>query len=290
MSIGSVRIRGKRAGSSKGGSSVPRSDSQREDDHPRARTVIAFFQFAGVGQDETRGVEIADACHAEMPFDIDRNGFTVLRTDIDNADFQAPGVIGPSYYPRVEQLLCTAFGAHSVVVLDHIFRKSVGRSVELFPHLAQAATQHGLSSPDCRVDGGETEAGAGALLRRALGKRADALLQHRVMIVTIWRPIDVMARLAVCDAETVAYQDLAATAPKYPEDHDDPVRASLGFSRHHRWFDFPRLRSDEVLVMKDYDSADDGRATRCFRAAIACDPGMGDASIEVRAAVIFPTS
>ncbi len=42
--------------------------------------------------------------------------------------------------------------------------------------------------------------------------------------------------------------------------------------------------------MKDYDSAEDGRATRCFRVAMEGDPAIMDASIEVRAAVVFSES
>jgi hypothetical protein len=48
------------------------------------------------------------------------------------------------------------------------------------------------------------------------------------------------------------------------------------------------LQSDEIVVMKDYDSAADGRATRCFRVAIEGEPAIMDASIEVRVVVVFP--
>jgi hypothetical protein len=35
---------------------------------------------------------------------------------------------------------------------------------------------------------------------------------------------------------------------------------SVGYNPRHRWFYYPRLRIDEALVFKCFDSATDGRA------------------------------
>jgi hypothetical protein len=118
-------------------------------------------------------------------------------------------------------------------------------------------------------------------------QQANELLRHRVMLVTVWRPVGVAARLAVCDARTVAYEDLAATAPDCIDDGGDHVRPTLSFSTRQDWFYFPDHIGNGMLILKDYDSINDGRAQRCFRAAIGTGAGGRNASIEVRAVVVF---
>jgi hypothetical protein len=234
------------------------------------------------------GLTIKYAEDAQTHFDLDQSGFAIVNAACDEVDFHDAGRIRESYYPVVERLLRDAFDGARVIALSHTFRRSVPLSVELFPIYATVARRVVVRPPTRRVLGGETEHAVKAMLRYKLGeKHADALLRNRVMLVTVWRPVGAVARLAVCDVRTVAYEDLAAITPDCIDDGDDHVRPALSFGSRQNWYCFPTRPGNDVLILKDYDSIDDGRSQRCFRFAIVNGAGSGNASIEVRAVVGF---
>lgn len=125
-----------------------------------------------------------------------------------------------------------------------------------------------------------------------LPDEADELLQGRVQIINVWRPIKQVLRdpLAVAEAGSVAEDDLVPVGLIYP------TRKGSTFSvRHnpdHRWFYKYGLRPDEVILIKCFDTKLDGRARRVPHTAFN-DPTAGDdvpsrESIEVRALVFHP--
>ena len=64
--------------------------------------------------------------------------------------------------------------------------------------------------------------------------------------------------LAIADARSVAPGDLLVAERRYPHRVGQTYRVK--YSPHQRWYYFPRMRRDEALVFKVYDSAKDGRA------------------------------
>ena len=98
-------------------------------------------------------------------------------------------------------------------------------------------------------------------VRDLLPEEAEALLKNRFAVINVWRPIRGPVEempLAVCDARSIARRDLVPTDLKYP-DRTGEVH-SLAFNPAHRWFFIPAHGGDEVILLKCYDSADDGRA------------------------------
>jgi hypothetical protein len=95
--------------------------------------------------------------------------------------------------------------------------------------------------------------------------------------------------LAVCDARSIAPTDLVPTDLRYPDRTGEVY--SLAFNPAHRWFYFPRMQASEVMLLKCYDSAQDGRAR--FTAHGAFDDPNTPAgtpareSIEVRTLAFF---
>lgn len=80
-------------------------------------------------------------------------------------------------------------------------------------------------------------------------------------MINLWRPIRgplVDAPLAVCDAGSVEPGDLIPTDLIYQERIGETY--SVTYRASHRWYYFSRMRVDEVLLLKCYDSATDGRA------------------------------
>ncbi len=94
---------------------------------------------------------------------------------------------------------------------------------------------------------------------------AAARLRQRFAIINVWRALDVVERLplALCDARTIAPDDLVPSDLVYRDKVGETY--SVVANPAHRWFYFPRLRADEVLLLKIYDSLDDGRGGRGAR-------------------------
>jgi hypothetical protein len=110
--------------------------------------------------------------------------------------------------------------------------------------------------------------------------------------VNVWRPIRGPLRdapLAVCDAQSVAPDDWVPQDLVYP-DRTGEIFA-LTYNPSHRWFYAPAMRTDEVLLLKCFDSARDGRARFMPHTAFEDPTTPPDVlpreSIELRALVFF---
>ncbi len=109
-------------------------------------------------------------------------------------------------------------------------------------------------------------------------------------MINVWRPIRgpiEATPLALCDARSIDSGDFVYLV----------YRGKVGetywftYNPSHRWFYFPRLDRNEVILLKCYDSKEDGRAR--FTAHTAFDDPTSSPnaapreSIEVRALVFF---
>jgi hypothetical protein len=98
-------------------------------------------------------------------------------------------------------------------------------------------------------------------VRDLMGEEAEELLRHRFEIVNVWRPIRGPLRdapLAVCDATSVAFTDFVPSDLVYRDRTGETYR--VRYNPLHRWFYLPGMRADEAILIKCYDSAQDGRA------------------------------
>jgi hypothetical protein len=130
-------------------------------------------------------------------------------------------------------------------------------------------------------------------VRDLIPDEADELLKGRVQIVNFWRPIRGPLRdapLAVCDARTVAFEELVASDLVYP--HRVGETHSVKFNPAHRWFYVPEMTADEILLLKCFDSKTDGRARFAPHTAFVDPTTPADAapreSIELRTLVFHP--
>ena len=129
-------------------------------------------------------------------------------------------------------------------------------------------------------------------MRDLLPDEADALLQKRFAIIQVWRAINqpiVSNPLAVADARSVAFDDLLIAERRYPNRIGQTYR--LRYNAAHRWFYFPKMRRDEALVFKVFDSAKEGCSRFTPHTSFidpATPPGAPPRqSIEARALVFF---
>jgi hypothetical protein len=113
---------------------------------------------------------------------------------------------------------------------------------------------------------------------------AEALLENRVAVVQVWRPIRgpvLSSPLAICDAQSVRPDDLIP-AERHHKDRVGEIY-QLAFNPQHRWFWFPEMQRDEALIFKCYDSEKDGRAR--FTAHASFDDPATPANAPVRESI-----
>ncbi|MCX5544117.1 CmcJ/NvfI family oxidoreductase [Paraburkholderia sp. CNPSo 3076] len=216
---------------------------------------------------------------------LDRNGFQLVSHRSAVSDFSDDTLIRCVYRPEAEALLRNLTGAEKVIVFDHTIRDSANGS-----HANPA-----LRLPARRVHNDQTfVSGPRRVLDHLDAEEAQQRLQHRFAIVNLWRPLRVVEQLplALCDARSIAAADLV------PSDHvyRDQTGETFSFlaNPQHRWYFFPRLRPDEVLLLKIYDSLEDGTARLTAHTAFEDPTSQADAparrSIELRALLFWPAS
>src|SRR6185312_4310684 len=90
---------------------------------------------------------------------------------------------------------------------------------------------------------------------------ADSLLGGRMQIINLWRairgPLESMP-LALCDARSVRPEQIVSVEMVMGDRSFEVFR--LIHDASHYWFYFPRMTPDEVVLLKCYDSLEDGRA------------------------------
>ena len=201
------------------------------------------------GAEDRRRVEILDGRQASL--DVDANGFRLVQHRSAVRDFFDAEELKRVYYPEVEALVAQHTGAQRVVVFDHTLRS--GDEAEREANL--------LREPVLSAHNDYTEWSGPQRVRELMGDEAERLLGRRFAIVQVWRPISSPLEshpLAMADARSVAAGDLLVAERRYPHRVGQTYR--LRYSPAHRWFYFPRMRRDEAIVFKVYDSEKDGRA------------------------------
>ena len=202
---------------------------------------------------ESHIMPIHDARPFASDINLDREGFAVLPHQTAVRDFYDDDEVRRVYYPEAERLLQRVTGANRVFVFDHTVRRRVAGVAD---RAAGAPRQ-----PVGRVHVDHTEQSGPQRIRDFLGEQAKDLLRGRAQVINVWRPIRGPLRdapLAVCDAGSVAPDDLIASDLVYRDRVGETY--SVRYRAQHRWFYVPEMRSDEVLLLKCYDSARDGRA------------------------------
>jgi hypothetical protein len=225
-------------------------------------------------------MEVADGRGRQTS--LDENGFVFVEHQTAVRDFLDKAELERVYYPEVSELVRRLAGASRVVVFDHTLRS--GDEGEREAKL--------LREPVLSAHNDYTEWSGPNRVRALLPDEAEGLLKRRFAIIQVWRAINRPIEsnpLAIADAKSVVPEDLLIAERRYPQRVGQTYR--LKHNPAHRWFYFPRMRRDEALVFKVYDSEKDGRAR--FTPHTSFDdpttpPGAPPRqSIEARALVFF---
>jgi hypothetical protein len=239
--------------------------------------VETRLNYTGEGGFSPKPVPVYDARPLLDHLTLDRQGFVLRRHRTAVSDFFDPPRVRSVYYPEVEQLLKEATGATKAMAFEHDVR-----SVSATERDATGARQAVKVVHD-----DYTEKSAPERVRLYIPQEAEALLKERYAVINVWRAIRgpvLDTPLAVCDAQTIAEDDLIPT--------EEGVKHEVylfNFSPNHRWYYFSAMTTSEVLLLKCFDSARDGRARVTAHTAFDLPAMAAQArqSIEVRALVFF---
>ena len=232
------------------------------------------------GTQELHPMEVRDGRSGK--FSLDENGFTFVEHKTAVKDFLDPEELKRVYYPEVSLLMRTVSGAKRAHVFDHTLRS--GDEAEREARL--------LREPVLSAHNDYTEWSGPNRVRELMGEEAETLLKSRFAIVQVWRAINQPIEsnpLAIADAKSVEPGDLLVAERRYPNRVGQTYR--LKYNPRHRWVYFPRMRRDEALVFKVFDSEKDGRARFTPHTSFddpATPPGAPPRqSIEARALAFF---
>ncbi|KAH8109947.1 hypothetical protein DFH11DRAFT_1691011 [Phellopilus nigrolimitatus] len=231
-------------------------------------------------------VEIENLRGKEDAVALDTAGFQFFKAAARHTSFANDAEVENEYYPESAALLKRLTGASRVVLFDHTIRRNRPGEIDDGPQKRQ---------PAAHVHVDQTRQSAVARVHRHLPlSDAPALLARRFQIINLWRPIVHPALdfpLALCDYRSVdAARDLVPTTLKYA-DHDGETY-SVKHSPEHRWKYLRGMGTDEVLLIKCFDSIDDGSVAVHTPHTAFVDPTTPpDAplrqSIELRALVFY---
>lgn len=228
------------------------------------------------GNYEGREIEILSGRDLPEAFSLDQQGFQLVRhrsavTDIYDVDQRAQ-----LYDAECCELVAAATGAAHTRVFDHTLRSGDSNRRE----------EKRSREPTTVIHNDYTPRSGPKRVHDIMGREAEGLLQRPFAIVNVWRPIRVVESfpLALCDSRTVEPEALIR-AERRAKNRIGEIFVAR-FAAGQRWIYFPDMRTDEVLLIKTYDSREDGRTRWCIHTAFdASDTKPGAAareSIETR--------
>ena len=235
------------------------------------------------GDFDRQTVQIADARPIAEQLELDTQGFESHARPTQVKDFYNEKEVLDVYYPEVRALLREVAGAAKVEIFDHTIR------------VEDVAKREALETraPVQMVHNDYTErSGPQRVLDLIDDSEANEWLRGRFAVINVWRSIGALAQtkpLAIADARSVSSDDLVLTDLVYPDRVGEIYY--IAHNPEQRWYYVPDLRRDEVILIKSYDSAQDGRARFTPHTAFEHPHPPANApareSIEVRALVKF---
>jgi hypothetical protein len=234
------------------------------------------------GTPDARRVTIHNGRREVERFTLERDGFRFIPHDTQVTDFLDDAEVKRTYYAEMEALVKRESGASRVVVFDHTVRtadREFGEAKKI-----REVVQ--------RVHNDYTEWSGPQRVRDLLPDEAETLFKRRFAIIQVWRPIRHPVEtfpLAICEATSMTPEDLVISERRYPNRIGQTY--VMTYSDKHHWYWFPRMRRDEALVFKVFDSLKDGRARWTAHTAFDDETAPPTArpreSIEIRTLAFF---
>ena len=214
-------------------------------------------------------------------FSLNREGFTLVDHDTAVKDYTDAEQMAV-HDAEIEAIIKRTTGASRVIVFDNT-RRAASDALR---------KEQQVREPASVVHNDYTRKSAPQRLRDLHPEEAEELLQKRFAIVGAWRTTAGTVEthpMAMCDTSTVVVDDLVDVV-RQAKDRVGGIQM-VRYNDAHRWYYYPQMQPNEALLLKTYDSAEDGRAQYNCHTAFVDPTSPPDAaprqSIETRCFVFF---
>jgi hypothetical protein len=231
-------------------------------------------------------VQVENIRGREDSVSLDTAGFQFYVRPSKFEDFDSDEKIKTEYFSESEEIIKELTGASRVVFFDYTIRYNRPGLIDDSPDKRQPVQQ-------VHVD--QTTGSSIARVHRHLpAAEAPELLKHRFQIINLWRPIKVPALdcpLALCDFRNVdPKRDVFPVALIYPDWEGETF--AVKYNPSHKWKYVRGLTPDEILLLKCFDSIQDGTVAiftphTAFRDPTTPEGAPPRQSIELRALVFY---
>jgi hypothetical protein len=251
---------------------------------------IAKVHQPGEGPDDRTGafVEREIQIHNGRPtadqLDLDREGYLLMRHETAVENLFDHDAVRRDYYPEMEALIKQVTGCAKVVIFDHT------------PRIDDRAAQgrEGVRGPATIVHNDFTIESAAQRVRDLLpADEAEARLKKRYGSINVWRPIRGPVQtspLMICGWGDLEDEDMIVSERHYPDGRIGRI-LHVAHNPAQRWQYFPHMEREEVVVLKCFDSLDDGTARWTAHGSFPPPNLPADAapreSIEIRSMYFF---
>ncbi|KAF9550059.1 hypothetical protein CPC08DRAFT_715340 [Agrocybe pediades] len=235
---------------------------------------------------EDKHIPIENLRGKEDSVTLDTAGFQFFHAPSDYKTFANDEEIKKVYYPESIELIKKLTGASRVELFDHTIRRRVPGQIDDSPDKRQPV-------PQAHVD--QTTRSSIARVHRHLPESdAPELLKKRFQIINLWRPIANPAwdwPLALCDYRSVnPEKDSVPVALVYPDREGETM--GIKYSENYKWKYLYGMTPDEVVLIKCFDSVQDGSVAVFTPHTAFDDPATPKGSphrqsIELRALVFY---
>ncbi|KZS94211.1 hypothetical protein SISNIDRAFT_485132 [Sistotremastrum niveocremeum HHB9708] len=217
---------------------------------------------------------------------LDVSGFEFFNEPTQLKDFNDEEKIKETYYAEAISIIKKHTGATRVVIFDHTIRR----------HDPNANGDHPSNRQPARlVHVDQSAPAAVARVHRHLPPEdVPGLLSKRFQIINLWRPISHPADespLALCDFRSIDKgEDLVPHTLRYPD--RDGETYTVKYNPNHKWKYLKGMKPDEGVLIKCFDSINDGSVAELTPHTAFIDPTTPkDAplrqSIELRTLVFY---
>ncbi len=237
--------------------------------------------------DDPHDVTIYDGWHLAKEFSIDKQGFSLHDFKTGFERWESEEAVTKSFYPEVVDFLKKTVGAKRVLVFDHTIRTKLNEAKKL---TQEANTSQ--RAPVMLVHCDYTAESGPLRVRQLLGDEAEDLLSRRVAFINVWKPIRNVVEerpLAMCDVTSSPPEDFFKLHLRYRERNGENY--VMSYSPKHKWWYFPKMTPEQLILLKTYDSEIDGRARFVGHSAFEDPTSPPNApireSIEIRTIVFY---
>lgn len=224
------------------------------------------------------------------PARIDHQGFQLIKQETAVRDFLNLDVATTDFYAECSEVVKELTGCADTFVTQHQYRNGYGNLPEGNPRRMKPTP---TGSPGAY-------GGTHSDISPYAENRWDEIVDDRhCAMFNLWRSIDLendiqVMPLAVLDMTSLSYDDMIAAdawgGAQSKQQH--LVSYRLAYNENQRWYYFPRMRPDEMLVFKQYDTRQENPCLRQVYHGAITDPETTDESplrqtIEVRVLALF---